>query len=427
VPGEHRWGAAQNLDPIIYLIYLTIGTGIGVEEYSMASPYMGWCTLRWGTSACRMIGKPLCFLVFAHRTPRIAVIPSYRNHNCRIREYAFQGQRLLFLENELLRIGVLVDKGADIVEFLHKPSDTEFMLHMPQGMRAPAVQSAASSWGSFLDYYEGGWQEILPNGGPACTYKGIEFGLHGEISTIPWQYSIDVDSPAELQVTLEVRPFRTPFHLTKRLTLHSGQAVLTIDETLTNEGGEAMDLMWGHHPAFGAPFLSEACRVDLPKGDLVLETFAGAAGTRLRTGGTHHWPIARDSGVLVDFSRPDPMGTGHEDIGYVVNLPEGWYAITNQERGVGFAMTWPLDEFPYLWVWRQFNVSAGYPWYGRAYTMALELWSSYPSAGLLTAIENGTAAELQAGKSRSATLRAIAYQNVQRVSHVSPDGVVTAE
>jgi hypothetical protein len=97
-----------------------------------------------------------------------------------------QGQRVLFLENELLRVGVLLDKGADIFQFLHKPSDTEFMLHTPHGRRPPAVQSIASSWGSFLDYYQDGWQEILPNGGPACSCKGVEFGLHGEVSTASW-------------------------------------------------------------------------------------------------------------------------------------------------------------------------------------------------------------------------------------------------
>ena len=352
---------------------------------------------------------------------------SYRNHNCRIREYIFQGQRLLFLENELLRVGVWVDKGADIFEFLYKPTDTEFMLRAPQGIRAPAAQSAASSWGSFLDYYEGGWQEILPNGGPACAYKHIEFGLHGEVSTIPWQCGIDVDGPDEIQVTFEVRPFRTPFHLKRRMTLRSGQPVLTLDETLANEGGEAMDLMWGHHPAFGAPFLSEACRVDLPKGDLILETCAGGAGTRIKTSGQHRWPIAQEADASIDFSRPDPAGAGHEDLGYIVNMSEGWYAITNQEREVGFAMTWSLDVFPYLWVWRNFNVSAGYPWYGRVYTMALEPWTSYPSAGLRTAIENGTAVKLEAGESKSATLRAIAYQNAKQVSHVSPGGIITAE
>ena len=351
--------------------------------------------------------------------------PTYRNHHCRMAEYTAHGLRLLFLENELLRVGVLVDKGADIFQFLHKPTDTEFMLHTPHGLRSPAVQSIGSGWGAFLDYYQGGWQEILPNGGPACTYKGVEFGLHGEVTTIPWDYRIDTDTPAEVRVTLSVRPFRTPFFLQRTMTLRRSEPVLHIQETLTNEGAEPMDLMWGHHPAFGAPFLGPNCRVDLPAGELRLETFAGGAGTRLAGSGQHRWPIAtEENGVTVDFSRPDPPGSGHEDLGYVVNLPVGWYALTNQETQVGFALRWSLETFPYLWVWRQFNQSSGYPWYGQVYTMALEPWSSYPSAGLLAAIENSTAAKLGPGETRSAELRAIAYQGLQQVTDVSATGVV---
>jgi len=109
-----------------------------------------------------------------------------------------------------------------------------------------------------------------------------------------------------------------------------------------------------------------------------------------------------------------------------VNLPKGWYALTNQDTQVGFALWWSLETFPYLWIWRQFNQSAGYPWYGRVYTMALEPWSSYPSAGLLQAIDNGTARVLEPQQSLRASLRAIAYQGIRRVDDVSSSGEVTA-
>lgn len=353
---------------------------------------------------------------------------AYRNHGCRLRQYRCHEQRLLFLENDLVRVGVLVDKGADIFEFLFKPTDTEFMLHTQRGIRGPVLQSIASTaWGTFPDYYEGGWQEILPNGGPPCTYKGIEFGLHGEISTMPWQYRIELDTAELIRVALEVRPHRIPLHVTRFLTLRRGRPVLSIEETVRNEGRERIDLMWGHHPAFGAPFLSPACRVDLPDGDLLLEVFEDGGGTRISQTGRFPWPAVPDAqGDLVDFSRPDAPGTGHEDLGYLVNLPQGWYAVTNQELEVGFALWWSLEIFPYLWIWRQFNQSAGYPWYGRIYTMALEPWSSYPSAGLVNAVENGTALALEPEQSLQASLRAIAYRGAQRVASVSAAGEIVA-
>lgn len=349
---------------------------------------------------------------------------AYRNYGCRWLECRVADQRALFLENERLRVGVLVDKGADIFQFLYKPTDTEFMLHTPWGLRRPAIQSPQTAWGTFLDYYEGGWQEILPNGGPACTYRGVALGLHDEISVIPWQFQVVVDTPAEVQVALAVRPFRTPFYLRRLMRLRSHEAILTLEETLTNESGETLDFMWGHHPAFGAPFLGPECRIDLPGEALILETIEGAAGTRLG-GGRHRWPLAtaRD-GALVDFSRPEPGGAGVEDLGYVLNLPEGWYAVTNQAAQVGFALTWSLTAFPYLWVWRQFNGGADYPWYKRVYTMALEPWSSYPSGGLVTAVANGSAAQLGPGQSITTILRAVAYANVRSVKRVSPEGEI---
>jgi hypothetical protein len=43
------------------------------------------------------------------------------------------------MENELIRVTVLADKGADIIEFLHKPTDTDFLWRSPQGVRNPAT------------------------------------------------------------------------------------------------------------------------------------------------------------------------------------------------------------------------------------------------------------------------------------------------
>ena len=41
--------------------------------------------------------------------------------------YRYRGMRAVFLENELLRIGVLADKGTDVFEFNYKPRDMDFV------------------------------------------------------------------------------------------------------------------------------------------------------------------------------------------------------------------------------------------------------------------------------------------------------------
>ena len=68
------------------------------------------------------------------------------NHGCRISDaWTFKGMRTIILENELLRVTVLVDKGSDIVEFRYKPRDLDFLYFAPGGIRNPArtIPSAA--------------------------------------------------------------------------------------------------------------------------------------------------------------------------------------------------------------------------------------------------------------------------------------------
>src|SRR2546425_9898421 len=65
-----------------------------------------------------------------------------RNYACRITECTFRGLRSVILENQIIRISVAADKGADIYEFLHKPTDTEFLLRTPAGTALAASCAA---------------------------------------------------------------------------------------------------------------------------------------------------------------------------------------------------------------------------------------------------------------------------------------------
>ena len=140
-----------------------------------------------------------------------------RNHGCRISDaWTLAGMRTLIFENELLRVVVLIDKGSDIIEFRYKPLDLDFLYFAPGGLRNPRQHTlSAPSTGPFLDYYSGGWNEILPNGGPHINYQGAELGQHGEVSLIPWEYAIVADSPQKVAARLWVRPVRTPVFLEK--------------------------------------------------------------------------------------------------------------------------------------------------------------------------------------------------------------------
>src|SRR6266446_4837180 len=90
-----------------------------------------------------------------------------RNFQCRITEFMFRGLKCVTLENESIRVSIAADKGADIFEFLHKPTDTEMLFRAPLGLRSqgPLPPSVHLRDGAFLDFYEGGWQELFPCAG----------------------------------------------------------------------------------------------------------------------------------------------------------------------------------------------------------------------------------------------------------------------
>jgi Domain of unknown function (DUF4432) len=352
--------------------------------------------------------------------------PTYtheRNYGCRIMEVIYRGLRTVTLENELIRVSFLADKGSDIFEFLYKPTDTDFMWRSPLGVRNPAtfVPTIPRPEGAFLDYYEGGWQECLPTGGNDTSYAGARFGAHGEACLIPWEYRILENEPERVQVCFWVRTYRTPLFLTKTVTLDRYSGSLAFAERLVNEGAVPIDLVWGHHPALGPPFLDESCVIDLPGASV--QTVHIGTTSRCRPG-MYTWPIvAGHDDSPIDLSRIPSAEARAHDLAFLTNLAGSWYAITNTLRGVGFGMVWPIELFRAIWFWQVFGGALEQPWYGRTYNIALEPWTT-PNPTIAEAMERGTQRVLAPGESLSAEFRAVAYAGLQRVAAISPDGQV---
>lgn len=350
-----------------------------------------------------------------------------RNFGCRISdEFTFRGLRLLVIENEIIRVTILLDQGTDVYEFLHKPTDTDFMWRSPNGVRNPekSLEMIASGVGPFGDFYEGGWQECMPNGGRVCEYKGVEMGLHGEVWGLPWRCRITRDEPGLVQAKTWVRTVRTPFLLEKTFTLRSGSGVLEIDETLTNEGQEQIDLMWGHHPALGSRFIERDCRIDTSARTVVVDGNVGDE-SRFDPGHRFEWPVGIGrGGDEVDVSVVPGPEARLNDMLYLTDLgDDGWWAVSSAQEKLGFGISFDTATFPHIWLWLPLGGSWGSPSWGRHYTMALEPFSSFPAI-LTNAIEAGRQLVLEPGEQRSTWLRAVAYDGVERVAGIDRDGVV---
>jgi hypothetical protein len=326
-----------------------------------------------------------------------------RNWKARLRDGTEHGLRIVTLENELLRIGILASKGADVVELNYKPRDLDFVWLAPGGVRDPAALAPTplDSRAAFRDTYPGGWQEIFPSGGSPSSHDGADIPQHGEVFNLPWDVAIVADTEDDVAVRFSVHTRKVPCRLEKTFRLRSGEGGFRIEERLCNDSPVAIRAMWGHHITFGPPFLVPGSRISVPEGVNVVphsEPIA-PAGRRLSSTDRFAWPV--DPGNGLDLSVVPDRGT-ESDIAYLTGFPDGeaWYEVTRPGDGAGARIAWDGDQMPWVWFWQEFGGSTGYPWYGRLYTIGLEPFSSMPNLGLAEAVATGSALTLEPGETR---------------------------
>ena len=332
----------------------------------------------------------------------------------------------VILENGSLQAVILPDKGADIYRLIYKEKNLDVLWKTPWGRKrpGPGVPSIQQSQAAWLEAYAGGWQEIFPNGGPTCVYKGADLGFHGEASMTSWD-AVPLPSPdsRSAAVRFSTRLARSPFRIERTMSLTADRPVLLIHERITNEGDEPMDYMWGHHPAFGEPFLSGDCRIDIGAASLISDDGYDPPFNPMALNREYSWPTVERDGKATDLSKVPPRDRPQALFAYFKDFESGWYAITNTKLGLGVGLTWPVEVFPYAWFWQELSACSGYPWYRAAHTMAIEPFTSYPGQGLANVMEKTkTHRVLKPGETVEAELRFVFFKSTRGVRKIEPDG-----
>ncbi|WP_460452221.1 DUF4432 family protein [Alsobacter sp. SYSU BS001988] len=334
-----------------------------------------------------------------------------RNWGARLHHVQQHGLDMLVLENELLRVTLAVGRGADVVEFLYKPRDMDFVWLSANGVRHPALRAVAppDPRMAFYDAYPGGWQEVFPVGGAPSGGPGLPFGshgMHGEVWHRPWDWLILEDTARCVAVRLTVRAETLPYTLVREVWLESRSPALEFEETATNESGTDLPLVWGHHITFGRPFLGPGATIEMPAG---VEVVTGDISRthcerRLAEGRVFPWSEAVDgAGQRVDLGVLPPAGAPSEMV-YLRGFREGGYTVRNGD--LGLHVGWEAAVMPFVWFWQEFGAARDYPWFGRHYNIGLEPFTSMPREGLAAAVENGTAQRLRGGESRRFSMQA---------------------
>ena len=347
-----------------------------------------------------------------------------RNYGCRYRKITENGYRALILENEKIRISIYLDKGSDIYELLYKPLDIDFMWRSTIEMDADRITPLTREHkrGSFLDIYEGGWQDLLPSIGAPNDYKNMDLGTHGELFSLPFNMTVIENNPERVEVLLSVMLRRAPLYVEKYISIRSGSPVLYITQKITNKADEEFKFSWGQHPAIGVPFLDEDCVIDVPESGGAYTYYNYLSENRIiPIDKEFDWPYIESlDGKRIDLSRIMSPEKKTAYITYLKNIKEGWYGITNLDKRIGFGMVWDNKVFKHLWMWMVFRGYSGYPWYGRTYNIALEPWSSLPDK-FDEVLKNGDYLLLGPGESLKTDFRAAIYESGKRIKGFNED------
>ncbi|MFB9275458.1 DUF4432 family protein [Cohnella cellulosilytica] len=302
-----------------------------------------------------------------------------RNSGCRIvDELVYRQYRAVLLENEKIQILLLLDRGGEPARWLHKPSDTDFIWHTRMGLQPPSAL--------YPDYqmsYPGGWQEMMPEVSHTHTYRGSV--VHrGETAINPWKLYIVRDDPEEVHIRLTCRLRSLPLFIEKDMILKSGAAKVRIAQTVKNEAPVSMETNWGHHLAYGAPFLSEGARVRFSPGAVVQHPVSGKRW---------EWPLAEQDGAAVDLSRLPEAGTRRDLL--AVRTTDGRYRIDSPERNLGLEVSWDHQVWPYVWYWQNYAADEDAPFFACEYNMGLEMFNVPPKLTLAEAAASGRAIRLE--------------------------------
>jgi hypothetical protein len=278
-----------------------------------------------------------------------------------------------------------------------------------------------------MDYYPGGWQEAFPNAGPPSEWLGAELGTHGEVSLLPWDYAVSLDSPDRVALDFVVETPRTPFRLERRMIIESSSAVLRIEETVTNLGLTEMPFMWLHHPAFGPPFLEEGCMIDMPRCEGVVATLPVRSSHRLMPGQSALFPFYVDPhGNDVRADKVPSSKTCTEDVLFMKNLDAPWCAIRNESQQIAVGMTWDPNIFKHLSCWMLYGGRMEYPFFGRGYAVAFEP-STSPIEPLEVCAAEGRCPILRPGESLNNFLEVGIFETDRKIIKIEPGGRLVHE
>ncbi|MFN0103977.1 MAG: hypothetical protein ACKV2U_18075 [Bryobacteraceae bacterium] len=253
---------------------------------------------------------------------------------------------------------------------------------------------------------------------PGELAAGVPY--HGEATRVPWK----VDASTSAETVMSASLPMAGLDVRRRASFIGADAVLKVEETVTNRNKMGKVYNMVQHPTIGPPFLDERTLVDSNASRGFMQS--SPMPTPEEPG--VFWPQALREGQAVNMRMltNDPMPNV---VSYVVDEPVGWATASSPTHNLVLGYIWRTSEYPWFNAWR--HVDDG----KKPLARGLEFGTTGLHQPFGALIEKGTifgrklVAFLDAGESTTRSYVAFLaatpanWQGVQNVSY--KDGVIT--
>jgi hypothetical protein len=292
-------------------------------------------------------------------------------------ETSYRGRRAVSIENEHVRVTMLVE-GGHIAELLHKKTGVNPLWTPPWPSIEPSTFDPSKHAATYGAHAESKLLSGLMGhnlcmdifGGPSAEEAAAGMTPHGEASIVP--YSLRGEGEV-----LEARAVFPMAQLAFRRVIRLAGAVAIIEEEVENVSPLDKPTAWTQHATLGAPFVEcgkTELRASATKSRVYETDFAGEFGV-MQPGADFDWPHAPlKSGGARDLRRytDAPASGGLTTHLMDTNRDQAFVVAWHPGTEVACGYVWQRPDFPWLAIWEENRGRKIAPWNGETVTWGLE-------------------------------------------------------
>ncbi len=284
-----------------------------------------------------------------------------------------RGWDVLRLSTDTVQLDVVPALGGTITSLVRRADAAELLWSTPWGLRHRGSLSVpGKSQARMIDDFPGGWFSLFPNGGDSASLHGAEWGEHGEarLTWLDWEFTGS-------SLVMTGRLIRSPFTISKIISVVGDE--VTVGESVTNVGGESIELMWASQLMFGADLLGPDTVIDSAASIVHPDPMISRSASY---DDLMPWPRSYGSDSLINLRTVPGPDTSQTRLAYLTEFSRGSISVTRPSRRLGVDLSWDVETWPHAWYELEAGGSEGFPWFSTAYFLALTPSTSWPGHGV---------------------------------------------